>query len=117
MQWLNQYPQWKIKLQGFADDPGTPTAQKSLSQRRAESVRNYLASHGIAPDRMLAKGYGRERLVADCADISCKSQNRRVITNPQESAEFGMGRATTKGVARRLSSTERQRQSIHRPPR
>lgn len=88
VQWLNQYPQWKIKLQGFADDPGTPTAQKSLSQRRAELVRNYLASHGIAPDRMLAKGYGRERLVADCADISCKSQNRRVITNPQENAEF-----------------------------
>jgi len=67
----------------------SPAAQKSLSQRRAEAVRNYLASHGIAPDRMLAKGYGRDRLVADCADVSCKAQNRRVITNPQESADSG----------------------------
>jgi len=32
---------------------------------------------------MLAKGYGRERLVRDCPDISCKAQNRRVITNLQ----------------------------------
>jgi peptidoglycan-associated lipoprotein len=86
-QWLAQYPNWKIKLQGFADDPGTPAAQKSLSQRRAEAVRDYLASRGVAPDRMLAKGYGRDRLVADCTDISCKAQNRRVITNPQESAD------------------------------
>jgi len=86
-QWLAQYPSWKIKLQGFADDPGTPGAQKSLSQRRAESVRDYLASRGVAPDRMLAKGYGRDRLVADCTDISCKAQNRRVITNPQEAAD------------------------------
>ena len=70
-----------------ADDPGTPAAQKSLSQRRAEAVRDYLASRGVAPDRMLAKGYGRDRLVADCTDISCKAQNRRVITNPQETAD------------------------------
>jgi peptidoglycan-associated lipoprotein len=86
-QWLAQYPSWKIKLQGFADDPGTPGAQKSLSQRRAEAVRDYLASRGVAPDRMLAKGYGRDRLVQDCTDISCKAQNRRVITNPQEAAD------------------------------
>jgi peptidoglycan-associated lipoprotein len=86
-QWLAQYPNWKIKLQGFSDDPGSPAAQKSLSQRRAEAVRDYLASRGVAPDRMLAKGYGRDRLVADCTDISCKSQNRRVITNPQENAD------------------------------
>src|SRR4051812_5167138 len=34
-QWLNQYPQWKVKLQGSADDPGAPAAQKALSQKRA----------------------------------------------------------------------------------
>jgi peptidoglycan-associated lipoprotein len=87
-QWLSQYPQWKVKLQGFADDPGGAGQQKSLSQKRAEAVRDYLASRGVTPERMLAKGYGRDRLVADCSDISCKAQNRRVITNPQETAEF-----------------------------
>jgi peptidoglycan-associated lipoprotein len=87
-QWLQQYPQWKVKLQGFADDPGTPDQQTLLSQKRADAVRDFLASRGIAPDRMLAKGYGRDRLVGDCADIECKAQNRRVITNPQDSPDF-----------------------------
>jgi len=87
-QWLGQYPQWKVKLQGSADDPGTPKAQTALSQKRADAVRNYLASRGIAPERMLAKGYGREKIGEDCPDIECKSQNRRVITNLQENPDF-----------------------------
>lgn len=87
-QWLNQYPQWKVKLQGSADDPGSPQAQTALSQKRADAVRNYLASMGIAPQRMLAKGYGREKIGEDCPEIECKSQNRRVVTNLQENPEF-----------------------------
>jgi peptidoglycan-associated lipoprotein len=86
--WLNEHPHWKVKLQGFADDPGSATAQKSLSQKRADAVRDYLAAKGIATNRMKAKGYGRDRLVGDCEDIECKSQNRRVITNPQEEPDF-----------------------------
>jgi peptidoglycan-associated lipoprotein len=86
--WLNQYPQWKVKLQGSADDPGTPQNQTTLSQKRADTVRNYLASRGIAPQRMLAKGYGREKIGEDCPEIECKSQNRRVVTNLQENPEF-----------------------------
>jgi len=87
-QWLNQYPQWKVKLQGSADDPGTPAAQTALSQKRADAVRDYLASRGIASGRMLAKGYGREKIGEDCPEIECKSQNRRVVTNLQENPEF-----------------------------
>jgi peptidoglycan-associated lipoprotein len=87
-EWLNQYPQWKVKLQGSADDPGTPQSQTVLSQKRADAVRNYLASRGITPQRMLAKGYGRERIGEDCPEIECKSQNRRVVTNLQENPEF-----------------------------
>ena len=86
--WLVQYPHWKVKLQGFADDPGTAAEQKALSQKRADAVRDYLASKGVARERMKAKGYGRDRLVGDCADIECTSQNRRVITNPQEVPDF-----------------------------
>ncbi len=82
--WLSQNPQWPIKIQGFADDPGNAAANVSLSQKRAEAVRNYLVSLGVAPERISVKGYGRERLIQDCPDISCKSQNRRVITNLQD---------------------------------
>jgi peptidoglycan-associated lipoprotein len=87
-QWLNQFPNWKVKLQGSADDPGAPAAQKVLSQKRADAVRDYLASQGIASNRMLAKGYGREKIGEDCPEIECKSQNRRVVTNLQENPEF-----------------------------
>ena len=87
-QWLNQYPNWKVKLQGSADDPGSPQAQTALSQKRADAVKNYLASLGIGPERMLAKGYGREKIGDDCPEIECKAQNRRVVTNLQENPEF-----------------------------
>jgi peptidoglycan-associated lipoprotein len=87
-QWLLKYPHWKVKLQGFADDPGSVTEQKQLSQKRADAVRNYLVSKGVAAERLKAKGYGRDRLVGDCTDIECTSQNRRVISNPQEAPDF-----------------------------
>jgi peptidoglycan-associated lipoprotein len=87
-QWLLQYPHWKVKLQGFADDPGSAAEQTKLSQKRADAVRSYLASKGVSPDRMKAKGYGHDRLVGECSDIECTSQNRRVITNPQEEPDF-----------------------------
>lgn len=79
--WLTRYPSWSVKIQGFADDPGSKEANTALSAKRAQAVRSYLAAQGVAESRMRPKGYGRERLVRDCADLSCKSQNRRVITN------------------------------------
>ena len=86
-EWLARYPQWKVKLQGFADDPGSEAQNVAISKKRAEAAMAYLVSKGIAPERMFAKGYGRDRLIQDCADLSCKAQNRRVITNPQDAPE------------------------------
>ena len=79
--WLVRNPKWLIKLQGFADDPGSDATNTKLSAERANNVMNYLASKGVNPQRMWAKGYGKERLVRNCSDITCKSQNRRVIVN------------------------------------
>ena len=79
--WLNRYPSWLIKIQGFADDPGNKQKNKQVSQQRADVVMNYLVSRGVAPNRMWSKGYGRDRLIRDCPESKCKSQNRRVISN------------------------------------
>lgn len=83
-QWLAQYPNWKIKLQGHADDP---SSNGRLSSQRADAVMAYLASRGVSSERMWSKGYGRKRLVQDCPDITCKSQNRRVVSNLREELE------------------------------
>lgn len=79
--WLNRFPNWNVKIQGFADDPGTAEANMALSLRRAEAVRDYLIRQGVAPIRTRVKAYGRDRLVRDCPELECQSQNRRVITN------------------------------------
>jgi len=83
-EWLKRYTTWKVKLQGFADDPGGAKANKALSAKRAEAVRLYLVSRGVEAARMWSKGYGTKRIVRDCSDITCKSQNRRVVTNLRE---------------------------------
>lgn len=79
--WLNQYPAWRARVQGFADDSGSAEAQMALSVKRAEAVKNFLVSRGVLSERLRVKGYGRDRLVRDCPEIECKAQNRRVITN------------------------------------
>ena len=58
--------------------------------RRAEAVKGYLISKGVAAPRLRAKTYGREkeRIVRNCADVSCKAQNRRVITNLEGDKDF-----------------------------
>ena len=79
--WLSVNPRWYVKLQGHADDPGNLEANRLLSQRRAEVVMAYLISKGVEPSRLWAKGYARDRLVRDCAEIECKAQNRRTVSN------------------------------------
>ncbi len=79
--WLTRNANWLAKLQGFSDDPGSASANTALSTKRANNVLNYLASKGINPQRMWAKGNGKERPVRDCPETSCKAQNRRVVVN------------------------------------
>jgi outer membrane protein OmpA-like peptidoglycan-associated protein len=79
--WLNQNTTWLVKLQGYADDPGASGGNGALSTKRAKAVMDYLASRGVNPQRMWAKGYGREELVRDCPKLECQALNRRVITN------------------------------------
>jgi outer membrane protein OmpA-like peptidoglycan-associated protein len=78
---LQKYPKWFAKLQGFADDPGGNAKMVQLSQQRADAVMNFMISGGVAPNRLWAKGYGKDREVRSCSERACKVQNRRVVTN------------------------------------
>ena len=55
---LNENPNVTIELSAHTDYKGSDTYNEGLSQRRAESVVNYLIEHGIASDRLTPKGYG-----------------------------------------------------------
>ncbi|WP_420133511.1 peptidoglycan-associated lipoprotein Pal [Rhodopseudomonas sp.] len=79
-QWLQTYNRYSFTIEGHADERGTREYNIALGARRAQSVRNYLASRGIDPSRMRTISYGKERPVAVCNDISCWSQNRRAVT-------------------------------------
>ena len=79
-QWLRAYPQYAFLIEGHADERGTREYNIALGARRAQAVRDYLASRGIQAHRMRTISYGKERPVAVCNDISCWSQNRRSVT-------------------------------------
>jgi peptidoglycan-associated lipoprotein len=79
-QWLTNYGNYSFTIEGHADERGTREYNIALGARRAQTVRDYLASRGINPQRMRTISYGKERPVAVCNDISCWSQNRRAVT-------------------------------------
>ena len=78
--YLSQYPNIRATIEGHCDERGTREYNIALGARRAQAVRDYLASRGIQPNRMRTVSYGKERPVAVCNDISCWSQNRRAVT-------------------------------------
>jgi len=78
--WLAQYPSYSFTVEGHADERGTREYNFALGQRRAETVKAYLVAKGLGAQRMKTISYGKERPVAVCDDISCWSQNRRVVT-------------------------------------
>jgi len=78
--WLNQYTNYRILMEGHADERGTREYNIALGARRASVVVNYLVSRGVDARRITQKSFGKERPVAICNDISCWSQNRRAVT-------------------------------------
>jgi outer membrane protein OmpA-like peptidoglycan-associated protein len=68
----------KFRVEGYTDSRGDPAANDDLSRRRADIVRAYLVSRGIAPERITAEGLGATNPVADNALIEGRAANRRV---------------------------------------
>lgn len=78
--WLNKYRNYRILIEGHADERGTREYNIALGARRASVVVNYLISRGVDGNRITSQSFGKERPVAICNDISCWSQNRRAVT-------------------------------------
>jgi outer membrane protein OmpA-like peptidoglycan-associated protein len=78
---LREWPEVKVEVQGHADITGNPDSNRELSMARAETVRQYLVSKGIAQERLTAKGYGQDRPIADNNTAAGRAKNRRVELN------------------------------------
>ena len=79
---LTEFPNAKGVIEGHTDSVGDKASNMKLSQRRADSVRNYLIkTFGIAPERLKAEGYGPTRPIADNKTKEGKAQNRRIEAN------------------------------------
>ena len=79
-QWLNQYGNVTVQVEGHADERGTREYNIALSARRATAAREYLISQGVAANRISSIAYGKERPAALCDAEQCWSQNRRAVT-------------------------------------
>lgn len=75
---LNRYPDRTVIIEGHTDSVGGDDFNQTLSQHRAESVRNYLVAQGIAGNRLQATGKGEGSPVSGNDSATGRQQNRRV---------------------------------------
>lgn len=75
---LKQYPDRQVLIEGHTDNVGSATFNQTLSRQRAESVRRFLVNRGIESSRLSVSGYGYERPVASNDTATGRQQNRRV---------------------------------------
>jgi OmpA-OmpF porin, OOP family len=75
---LKAHPATHLTIGGYTDNTGDAAQNLKLSQDRAANVTAELVNLGVAPDRLLAKGYGEEHPVGDNATEAGRAQNRRI---------------------------------------
>lgn len=67
-----------VQIEGYTDSRGGEAFNQQLSKERAESVRQALIARGVSPERLVAKGFGEARPLADNASAEGRAMNRRV---------------------------------------
>jgi len=79
-QWLKQYGNVRVQVEGHADERGTREYNLALGDRRAAAVKNYLVALGIPAGRINTISYGKERPVDPRSSEDAWAQNRRGVT-------------------------------------
>ncbi|MDV6318417.1 OmpA family protein [Chromohalobacter sp. HP20-39] len=75
---MRKYPKTRITVAGYTDSTGSAAYNQRLSERRAQSVADYLNQGGVAASRIDTVGYGENQPVASNETESGRAQNRRV---------------------------------------
>jgi outer membrane protein OmpA-like peptidoglycan-associated protein len=72
------HPGLTLQIEGHTDSVGSDDFNQQLSERRADSVRDFLAEQGVQPSAMTAKGFGKTQPVASNDNAEGRQRNRRV---------------------------------------
>lgn len=86
---LKEHPDTEIRIVGHTDNTGSDAINNPLSQRRADSTRDYLVDRGVAPRRIQTAGRGEREPIADNSTDAGRAKNRRVeiyIAEPAQAA-------------------------------
>jgi len=75
---MNQYPDYKLQVQGYCDERGSAEYNIALGEARAKSAKDYLVSVGVAGNQLSTVSYGKEKQVCDEHDEACWAKNRRI---------------------------------------
>ncbi|PPR35700.1 MAG: Outer membrane lipoprotein Omp16 [Alphaproteobacteria bacterium MarineAlpha6_Bin4] len=78
--WMDENPSKYILIEGHCDERGTREYNLALGERRANAVKEYLSSMGIAPDRLNIVSYGKERPDVEGSFDDAWQKNRRSVT-------------------------------------
>jgi outer membrane protein OmpA-like peptidoglycan-associated protein len=79
---LKAYPNLKVEIAGHTDEEGSDSYNMALSNDRAKAVMDYLVAHGIASDRISARGYGKTQPLVPSTTPEGRAKNRRVEVLP-----------------------------------
>jgi peptidoglycan-associated lipoprotein len=88
---LRQYPGIKLQIEGHCDERGSNEYNLALGQRRAESVKRYLTSYGLSPDRFTTISYGEERPLDPGHNEAAWAKNRRTEFVVIDYGQLGAG--------------------------
>jgi peptidoglycan-associated lipoprotein len=77
VEWMKRWATTKVMVEGHADSRGTNEYNLALGERRADAVRDYLASLGLATDRITIVSKGEEQPFCSDDTEDCWHQNRR----------------------------------------
>jgi|SRR5579871_1856814 len=75
---LVQYPDYKLTIEGYADERGSAEYNMALGDARAKAAKDYLVGIGIPASQLLTVSYGKEHQVCDEHNETCWQKNRRI---------------------------------------
>ncbi len=79
---MRDHPELRVEIQGFTDNTGSADYNLELSERRAQSAKNYLVNKGINPARIITRGFGQDNPRANNQTDRGRQENRRVEFRP-----------------------------------